>query len=169
MMMTICHRPLHWLRCGRYWDMDLVLKFLLCILAAPFVLAGAIIGAVLLVIAVVVLLIIGLLAAAFAGERRDGVRRPVAGWHTIRRRVPGGQSGRRWTSAARTRANPGPASQDLTASDGVRWEAIDENEDDGEVETEAAGHEDCPECLGTGVAADGNSCPTCGGEGRTER
>jgi hypothetical protein len=151
--------------------MDLVLKILLYIFAAPFVLAGVIIGAALLFIVVAVLVLIGLLATAFARERRNGVQNPLVGWHTIRRRVPGGHAGRRWTSAARTRANPGPASQDLTASDGVRWEAVDEDEDEAEAEAEAeaAGHEDCPECLGTGVATDGNPCPTCGGEGRIER
>jgi len=133
--------------------MDLLLKILLYILAAPFVFAGVVIGGVLLVIAVLALVLFGLLVAAFSGGRRD---RPAAtsGWRTARWHRPQRPAG------SRSPVSPGPSGADLTASDGVTWEVVDEPGDG------AAHGQCCPECMGTGVGGEGDACATCGGEGR---
>lgn len=144
-------------------------KILLTMVAAPLVFFAVALGGVLLVVALAVLAGIFLMASVFRGPQGRGStstttfrfghgrmhaagRRPMAGFQE---EADGGRVGR------------GRAETDLTLDEGVRWETV-EDEDDNDSDNDGEGGE-CMACMGVGADEDGNACPTCGGEGRTER
>jgi hypothetical protein len=144
--------------------MDILGKILLAILAAPFVLFAVIVGGTLLVIALAVLAGLILMASVFRGAHG---RRSASGT-TFRFGVgPMNAAGRRPSDAfqeyAGGKSGRGHAETDLTLSDGVRWETVEDEDENGDGDSAT-----CMACMGIGTDENGDACPTCGGEGRTE-
>jgi len=156
--------------------MDILGKILLAILAAPFVLFAVVVGGALLVIVLAVLAGLILVASVFRGAHGRG----SASATTFRFGVRNiNATGRRPPNAFRKydggKTGQNRAAADLTLDDGVRWETVEDNENDNDSDNENEGEgegegegEECMACMGVGTDENGDACPTCGGEGRTE-